>query len=178
MLMIALCILAVASPLVAARWPAGLVAHRWRWSALIWLALLVQIVIIEVGVPHTLASVLHVLTYAAAAAFLWLNRALPGVLIVGLGALSNGITIALNGGVLPASQAAVDAAGLEHGKSFDNSAVVEDPVLPWLGDVFAWPAPLPLANTFSVGDVIIVVGVVVAAWSGARRLGAQPVKTE
>lgn len=171
MLVLALCILTVLSPLVAGRWPARLILHSWRWPALIWVALLVQIVIIEVGVPRGLASVLHVLTYAAAAAFLWLNRALPGVLIVGAGALSNGITIALNGGVLPASQSAVDAAGLEHDKSFDNSAVLADPVLPWLGDVFAWPDPLPLANTFSVGDVLIVVGVFVAVWSGSRRLG-------
>jgi len=44
-------------------------------------------------------------------------------------------------------------------------------VLPWLGDIFAWPAPMPLANTFSVGDILIVLGVFVAAWSGTRRLG-------
>jgi hypothetical protein len=47
---------------------------------------------------------------------------------------------------------------------------VADAVLPWLGDVFAWPAPLPLANTFSVGDLVIVLGVVVAAWTGTGSL--------
>lgn len=171
MLVLALCVLVVASPLVAGRWPAGLVMHRWRWPVLIWVALLVQIVIMQFNVAHALAPVLHVLTYVAVGGFLWMNRALPGILIVGAGALSNGVTIALNGGVLPASPAAVEAAGLTHGDGFDNSAIVSDPVLPWLGDVFAWPAPMPLANTFSIGDVLIVVGVVVAAWSGTRRLG-------
>jgi hypothetical protein len=170
MLMLVLCTLAVASPLVAMRWPAGVVLHHWRWPLLIWVALLVQIIIIELNVTHDVARVMHVVTYAAAAVFLWLNRKLPGVLIVGAGALSNGITIALNGGVLPARAGAVEDAGLDHGNGFDNSAVVSDPILPWLGDYFAWPEPLPLANTFSVGDVLIVIGVFVAAWSGTRRL--------
>lgn len=122
--------------------------------------------------PTGLASVLHILTYAAAIGFLWLNRRFAGVLIVGAGAFLNGLVIALNGGTLPASAAAVAAADFDHDLAFANSAVLQDPVLPWLGDVFAWPAPLPLANTFSVGDVLIVLGVFVAAWRGSRRIGA------
>lgn len=171
MLILAVCGLVVASPLVAGRWPATLVLHRWRWTLLIWGALLVQVVIMQFNMAREAAPVLHVLTYVAVIAFLWLNRSLPGALLVGMGALSNGLTIALNGGVLPANAAAVESAGLTHGDGFDNSAVLTDPVLPWLGDVFAWPSPLPLSNTFSVGDILIVVGVVVATWSGTRRLG-------
>jgi hypothetical protein len=138
---------------------------------LIWAALALQVVVIEVSIPHVIASLLHVLTYVAALVFLWMNRCVPGVVIVGVGALANGVTIALNGGVLPASARAVAAAGLDTDGEFANSAVLDHPVLPWLGDVFAWPAPLPLANVFSVGDVIVVVGVIVAAWTGTRRLG-------
>lgn len=171
MLVLTLCVLGVLSPLVALRWPAGLLLHRWRWPLLIWVALVVQVVALEVSMPSGLAAALHILTYAAAAAFLWGNRSLAGLWIVAAGALSNGIVIALNGGTLPASEAAVEAAGFDHDLAFANSAVIENPVLPWLGDVFAWPAPLPLANTFSVGDVLIVSGVWVAAWSGSRRWG-------
>jgi hypothetical protein len=170
-LLIAVCTLALLSPLVAGRWPAGVLLHRWRWPALIWLALAVQVVMVQASLAEGLASAMHLGTYAVAAVFLWLNREVAGVLVVGLGALSNGGTIALNGGSLPASADAVAAAGLDHGEGFSNSAVLSDPVLPWLGDVFAWPEPLPLANTFSVGDVLIAVGVTVAAWSGTRRLG-------
>lgn len=172
MLVVATCIIALLSPLVALRWPAGLLLHRWRWPLLIWAVLIFQVVVLEVSMPTGLASLLHVLTYAAAIGFLWLNRRFPGVLIVGAGAFLNGLVIALNGGTLPASAAAVAAADVDHDLAFANSAVLQDPVLPWLGDVFAWPAPLPLANTFSVGDLLIVLGVVVVAWSGSRRIGA------
>jgi hypothetical protein len=171
MLVLVACVIAVASPLLAGRWPAGLVLHRWRWSWLIWASVLIQLAIITVASSWSVAPVLHVITYAAAIAFLWRNRAVPGALIVGLGALLNGVTIALNGGVLPARAGAVAAAGLDHGDQFANSAVLDDPVLPWLGDVFAWPEPLPLANTFSVGDVVLVIGVGVAAWAGSQRIG-------
>ncbi len=171
MLVVALCMVAVVSPLLALRWPAGLLLRRWRWPLLIWAALALQVVAVEVEMPEALAATLHVATYAVALGFLWMNRRIPGAWVVGAGAFSNGLTIALNGGVLPASAAAVASAGIDPDLAFDNSAVLEHPVLPWLGDAFAWPAPLPLANTFSVGDVLIVVGVFVVAWTGTRRLG-------
>ena len=176
MLVVVLSALAVVSPLIALRWPAGLLLHRWRLPVLIWGALAIQIVAVEVPLPRGFAPVVHVLTYVVAFAFLWINRSVRGAVVVGAGALSNGVTIALNGGVLPASRAAVEAAGVDPDLAFANTAVLEHPVLPWLGDVFAWPAPLPLANTFSVGDVLIVVGVFVAAWAGSRRFGATAVE--
>jgi len=176
MLVVVLSALAVVSPLVALRWPAGLLLYRWRLPVLIWGALALQIVAIEVELPSGLAPVVHVLTYVAAFVFLWINRSVMGAVVVGVGALANGVTIALNGGVLPASRGAVEAAGIDRDIAFANTAVLEHPVLPWLGDVFAWPAPLPLANTFSVGDVLIVGGVGVAAWVGSRRVGAAGVE--
>ena len=174
MLLVAVCALAVMSPLVAGRWSAALLVNRWRHAGLIWATLALQVVATEVPLPGALAPVLHVGTYVVALAFLWFNRHVAGALVVAAGAASNGITIALNGGVLPAAPGAVAAAGLDHGDGFANSAVVADPLLPWLGDVFAWPAPLTLANTFSVGDVLIALGVMVAAWTGTRRLGEGP----
>ncbi|PKQ17758.1 MAG: hypothetical protein CVT68_06865 [Actinobacteria bacterium HGW-Actinobacteria-8] len=172
MLVLVSCVLAVLSPLVAWRWSAGLLLHRWKWPWLVWVALLVQSVVLNVTLPGVFAPVMHVLTYVAALGFAWMNRHAAGVWIVATGAFANGVTIALNGGTLPASAAAAQAAGITQGTEFANSAVLDHPVLPWLGDIFAWPAPLPLANTFSVGDVLIVLGVWVAAWSGTRRFGA------
>ncbi|WP_062317200.1 DUF5317 domain-containing protein [Demequina maris] len=172
MLVLAAGLLALLSPLVVLRWPAGLLLRRWRWAWLIWAALLLQIVIIDVHLPGGFAEALHLATYAAALAFVWLNREVWGLLVVGAGALCNGVTIALNGGVLPASADATAAAGIDPDHAFANTAVIADPVLPWLGDVFAWPDPMPLANTFSVGDVLIVLGVGIVAWSGSRRIGA------
>lgn len=170
MLVLAACVLAVLSPLVTLRWPVGLLLQRWRLPLLIWVALALQVLIVEVHVPHGLAPALHVATYVAALTFLWLNRRVAGVVLVAAGALTNGLTIALNGGVLPASARATRLAGVDPHLAFANTAVLDHPVLPWLGDVFAWPAPLPLANTFSVGDLLVVTGVLVAAWTRTRPL--------
>ena len=170
MLVLAACALALLSPLLAGRWPAGLLLQRWRWPLLIWVTLAIQVVVVEVPLPGALAPVVHVATYLVALGFVWANRHIPRILLVAAGAAANGITIALNNGVLPASAGAVASAGIDPHTAFANSAIVDHPTLPWLGDVFAWPAPLPLANTFSVGDVLIVLGILLAAWTGTRQL--------
>jgi hypothetical protein len=139
-------------------------------------ALLAQIVIIEV-VPDASRVVLegvHLATYVAAGLFVLLNRRVPGLMIIAVGAALNGVTIALNGGTLPASEAAQRLAGIESTSGeFINSAALAHPVLPLFGDIFAWPAPLPLANVFSLGDVVIVFG----AFYGAQKIcGSRLVK--
>jgi hypothetical protein len=133
-----------------------------------WLAgaLVVQIVILEMlAGPQWLLQAAHVATYGVAAWFLVANRRVPGLWLVGLGTLTNGVTITINGGTLPARAGALRAAGRAlDPQGFVNSGVLAHPRLAWLGDVFAIPAPLPLANVLSVGDVLIVAGVAVAAW--------------
>jgi len=145
---------------------------RWRAPWLVLGALLVQLVVLEVpGLPEPVAAGAHLATYAAAAAFVLLNRAVPGLLVLALGALSNGVTILLNGGTLPSTAAARALAGLDAVHGFTNSGILEHPVLPFLGDVFAVPSWFPLANVFSVGDVLVVAGawwVVLATSRGTR----------
>jgi hypothetical protein len=43
-----------------------------------------------------------------------------------------------------------------------------------LGDVFAVPRPLPFANVFSIGDLLIAVG---GAWFIARTMAPRPAAT-
>ena len=52
---------------------------------------------------------------------------------------------------------------------FANAAYVEHARLWFLGDVFAIPASWPLANVFSVGDVLIALGAAWAILATARR---------
>jgi hypothetical protein len=93
--------------------------------------------------------------------FLMANRGMPGLWLVGVGTAMNLTAILANGGVMPATRAALRAAGrLPVSGHFENSTVLADPNLAFLGDVFAWPAPLPLANVFSAGDVCVVLGAV------------------
>lgn len=138
--------------------------HRAGW---IGAALVLQVVVFELLAwwPEWLLSLAHQATYLVAAWFLWLNRRVPGMLVVGAGALSNGITIGLNGGTLPARLEALQAAGLTLDPAeYVNSGVLADPVLWFLGDVFAIPAGVPLSNVFSVGDLLIVFGAGYASW--------------
>jgi hypothetical protein len=142
---------------------------RLRASWLPLAALVMQVVILQVveGGPRGLLVAIHILTYVMAAAFIWLNRAVPGLVLVAAGAVSNGVTIALNDGTLPASASAMAAAHISKDPAlFLNSGTVAHPVLGFLGDLFAWPAPLPFANVFSIGDVLIVLG----AGYGAHRI--------
>jgi hypothetical protein len=121
--------------------------------------------------PHALLVLLHVGSYVAAGVVLRVNRRVPGLWLVGLGGLSNGVTIALNGGTLPASPSALAAAGIPRQTGgFDNSGPVLGAVLPALGDVFAVPEGWPLSNVFSVGDLLIVSGI---AWAAVRICGTR-----
>ncbi len=124
-------------------------------------ALLVQVLILAVlsdGNP-TILGATYVATFVAAGAFLWLNRRIPGILLLGLGGALNATAIIANGGVMPARAGALEAAGRPIVEDrFRNSTAVTDPHLPWLGDTFAIPSGVPLANVFSVGDVVIALG--------------------
>lgn len=170
MLILALSVLGlVLVPLTGGRW-GGLVELRLRLRRLVLVAFALQLLVLQgPAVLDPVGPVLHVVTYLAAGVFTWANRAVPGLLLVAAGGASNGLTIAVNGGTLPASAAALRTAGVEVGPGFVNSGVVDDPVLPWLGDVFAVPAWVPLANVFSAGDVLILGGAWWLFWAATRR---------
>ena len=127
-------------------------------------ALLVQILIIEIlPGPRVLLQIAHVATYLIAAWFVIANRRVPGLWLIGTGAALNGLAITHNGGTLPARPEALRTAGIRFANDqFVNSGVLAHPRLAFLGDVFAIPEGLPLANVFSIGDVLIVLG---ACWT-------------
>jgi hypothetical protein len=130
---------------------------------LVWTALLVQLVVFEIigqHVPMWSSNALHLLSYALCVAFLWRNRAIPGGWIIAVGTACNLIVISANGGTMPANAAAWERAGLPEFAPdvFENSRALSSPRVAWLGDVFAIPAGWPLANVFSIGDVLIVIG--------------------
>ena len=134
---------------------------RWRHTWLVWLALADQILVISV-LPdrHGLSETAHVGSYVLAGLFVLLNHRSMGTLVVGAGGLLNLTAIAANGGVMPASPDALKASGWHPSPGhFANSAAVPHPRLGFLGDVFATPPWLPVHSVFSVGDVVIVVGV-------------------
>jgi uncharacterized protein DUF5317 len=123
------------------------------------------------GLPDWARSGLLLAAYPVGAVFLLANRRLPGIGLAGAGAALNLLAIAANGGVMPASPAALARAGLPaDAPGFESSGVVEDARLAFLGDVFAIPAAWPLSNVFSVGDVLIGLGL---AWGLHRICGSR-----
>lgn len=143
---------------------------RLRHAWIVFAALGVQVLIISV-LPDgraAWAAAAHDLTYLAVLIVVALNIRLPGLVVIGAGVLSNGVAIAVNGGHLPASRQALAAAGIHAPRGLDNSAVLAHPHLTFLGDVMASPSWLPLRNTVSVGDVLLLVGAAVLVWSVAR----------
>jgi hypothetical protein len=126
------------------------------------LALVLQVVIISVIPKQMLGwrgQAVELASYVLAVAFLVINRRVPWLWLVGLGGLCNLVAIGANAGVMPASPVALRAVGrVRHPGQFMNSTVLSHPHLAWLGDNFSVPRTLPLANVFSVGDVLLAVG--------------------
>lgn len=146
------------------------------WLALGAIALQVVVISLLPGGSHGVHAALHVVSYGLLGWFAWANRRLVGVSVIALGGCLNLVAIAANGGVMPLDPDA--AAALPHGSGFANSAAVAHPRLALLGDILPTPASWPVHNVYSVGDVLIVVGVVVlvhvACGSRLGRLRRRP----
>lgn len=173
----------IASALLLGARPSRLFDVRFRWPWLAFLPFLVQVVGLGVlDLQGDVAALVHAGSYAPMAVFVIANRAIPGLPLVVVGLVLNAAAIIANGGVMPADPDALRRAGIEIDGGFSNSAPVEDPKLAWLGDVFALPEPLPFANVFSIGDVVLVLGVTVFAhvqgrsilWHAVQRRRRQP----
>ena len=91
-----------------------------------------------------------------------INLRQPGFWLIILGALANFTVIVANGGQMPASPdawLALNGVAAVPTTDFSNSVLAgPSTVLAFLGDNFVLPRPLPLANVFSIGDVLIGVG--------------------
>jgi len=133
------------------------------WVVLLALAVQVLIVSVIPDAPAGPLAVLHVLSYALAGYFVWVNRHIAGLPIIGVGWALNALVIAANGGVMPTSPRVAEAApgGLAP-EVFENSRPLEDARLSFLGDNFALPESWPFHNVYSIGDVLIALGAFVA----------------
>ena len=103
------------------------------------------------------------ISYLFAVGFLFENRKIPGMWLIGLGTSLNLAAILANGGVMPATRHALAVAGLPVDVAhFKNSMALASPKLSFLGDVFAIPKSLPMSNVFSIGDICIALGAAVS----------------
>lgn len=145
---------------------------RVRWAPLALLGLAVQIVLFADPVARSVGSLgppVYVASTALVLGVVLANLRLPGVPLIALGAAANLAAILANAGYMPADSAALAAIGEGVGEGYSNSIVVANPALRPLTDIFATPAWLPLSNVFSIGDVLISIGLGWAIVAAMRR---------
>ena len=149
----------------------GSLRFDWAWLAVA--GLIAQILLFSplasAIVDAAVGAAIYVASTAAVLVAVLRNVSVPGMPLVWLGAASNLAAVLANGGVMPTTADALATAGLEPVTGLSNSAVLANPALAPLTDVFALPSWFPLANVFSIGDVLIAVGIVVVIATGMLR---------
>jgi predicted MFS family arabinose efflux permease len=154
-------VIGLALALVLGGKPSRLAAVRFSLPWTVLLALAMQLVLFShlgAGIPDTVRGPLHVATYGLLLIFAVANVRLLPLIPVLLGVGLNSLAIAVNGGVMPVTTTAARAAGIEPLQGANVSSHADH--LRFLGDVFALPKQLPIANTFSVGDLLIGFGMI------------------
>jgi hypothetical protein len=168
----------------------GLVRHRslahlahlkLRASWLVLLAVLIQILILPLGqnakpILTWGMEFFHIGSYLLLLLFVGVNFRERALWAMALGMLSNFIVITANGGHMPASLEALRAAGrtatverlLTEGVSGNVVLMSEATKLDFLGDILWLPSWVPFANAFSIGDLLLGLGVV---WLLGKRAG-------
>lgn len=159
---------------------ANLASLRLRWFWLVLLGMILQLLIFPLLSDRPLlpyATVpLHVLSYLLVFVFLAVNLRVRSLLVLAGGALLNFAAIAANGGRMPASATALARAGLiqtadrlTSSGTHGNVLLMEGNTrLDLLGDWLYLPRWVPFATAFSIGDVLIMVGL---AWLIVRGMG-------
>ncbi len=150
----------------------GLSRLRFRWAWLAVAGLLVQVVLFTPTgdrLTGSLGPAIYVASTLAVFLAVLRNIRLTGMPLVALGSVSNLVAIIANGGAMPADPAALATAGLDGAGEHTNSVVLEHPAFQPLTDIFAIPEGWPFANVFSIGDVLLGIGVVIVIAAAMRR---------
>jgi len=160
----------------------GRLKLRGLWLILI--ALVIQLLIFPLGHTEPLVGVgtgyLHLASYLILLTFIGLNWHYFEILLMGVGLAFNLLVIGVNHGYMPASAVALRRAGLvrvaeilEQGGHHGNVILMGPTTkLNLLGDWLYLPAPVPLANAFSIGDLLLALGIVL--FLGLRMPRARP----
>lgn len=109
-----------------------------------------------------------------------LNRSVSGMVLIGAGVLLNTAAIAANGGYMPVDPLAAAYAGRIERYATDglpvanNSLATAENVRLWLlTDIFPVHGAIPLANVYSIGDILLTTGISIFCYTVIRG-GGQP----
>lgn len=159
----------VSVPLVGGHYTT-LAQLRLRGTWLVAGSLAIQIAIISVFDLHSerLSAWLHIVTYAMIGICIALNRSVRWLWIIAVGWASNLTAIAANGGVMPSSTDITATIGHGASNTFKNSAPIDNARFGFLGDNFITPQSIPMRNVFSIGDIVLLIGLLLVTVAASR----------
>jgi hypothetical protein len=153
---------------------------RLRFLWLVAIAIIIQLAIFPLFssrplVPY-LTSQLHLASYGILFVFFIINYRVWPMLIIAIGSICNLVVISLNQGRMPSSVHALARAGQPEiaakvaTNGFMGNVVLmsENTKLNELGDWLYLPGCMPFSTAFSIGDLLIAVGLVVLIIYGMR----------
>jgi hypothetical protein len=149
------------------------VTFRLAWT--VPLALVIQVVIFSRlgdGLEPRTVEQLHIASYVVLLGFAAVNLRVRALVPVLLGLAANAVAILANHGLMPVSPGAARTIGISPG--VHDNVFVGDGRLGFLGDVFALPSEFPLANVFSVGDILIGIGMMLFVVLVSIQDGGEP----
>jgi hypothetical protein len=158
---------------------------RLRASGLIAVAFALQLLLFAVPgstiVPAGAVAEVHISTYVLLLLFAVANLNQPGFTLALAGLALNTSAIAANEGRMPVLLSVWERTGrassdiTRNGRYNNNVLDAAHTHLGFLGDIFSLPAVIPLANAFSVGDILLVLGGIFFVYQtctpASRRLG-------
>ena len=123
-------------------------------------------------VPNTWASIILVSSLMALFLFCLVNLRQPGFVLMSIGLLLNLLVISLNGGLMPIRPEILGDPGFGGWQLGERYRLTKDVVLPlwqtrfwFFSDFFITPNTLSTRYAFSLGDVILSIGVIRFFWS-------------
>lgn len=167
------------------------ISLRHAWLVLLALALQMPLLRAPAGPRQDVAvqQALFLASHLLLLAFVVINRRSAAIAIAGVGVACNLVVILANGGLMPispetlvqinpGSSLAQFPAGSHYG--FSKDVVLSRPATAlWpLSDILVLPPPFPWPAAFSLGDLIIAVGIVLLLQGSAAGRGVLAVTAE
>ena len=143
-----------------------------RSWGLVVIALLIQLAIFPLFSEQPLfpyaTAFLHFLSYGLIFLFLFHNHHVRSFCLVGLGSFLNLLVISLNGGYMPSSLTALERSGakevaahlLEKGVHGNVILMSGETSLNFFGDFLYLPWRQPFVSAFSIGDLLLALGLI------------------
>ena len=151
----------------------GLATLKLKWGWVFPILLLIQIGVTslqdEVEFIGEIGGYLYILIYIIGFIFLYINRNLPGLVLILIGVFLNFLVISVNGGRMPVSAeaaAAIDPmyvevfkAAITESEYAKHILLTESSNLKFLADIIPLSKPYPITQIISIGDVVMNIGI-------------------